>query len=541
MNGVVIPQTPIAVDFWSLRRAGSARLFFLTHMHCDHTVGLSSTWARPLYCSPITACLLHRRLQVSKHWIRALEVGESHVLPLYEIGQETMTVTLIDANHCPGSVMFLFEGYFGTILYTGDFRYTPSMLKEPALILGKQIHTLYLDNTNCNPALVLPSRQEATQQIVQLIRQFPQHNIKIGLYSLGKESLLEQLALEFRTWVVLSPQRLELVQLLGLADVFTVEEEAGRIHAVDHTEICHSAMLQWNQSHPTIAIFPTSRKVRSPHPSIYTVPYSDHSSYSELRAFVAALRPCQVVPIVHQKPCGEFFQDSLSPRLAMPLIPHSVQQYMSSSSRKTNVLWQLERRLKRPRTQGVVFESPEEKANQVKVDRDSKKHKKENLSPWAGHLERLCPHPLQARKQLFPDFCRKERDEPVLFCDSNKMATVLTAPLEFSVQLQPIDEFLFPETREKIGLESPLLSRGDSGSPARGNQSDCVGCGSPPAHISRAVPLTPESRGLALKYLLTPVHFLQAGFSSRNFDKQVEKHQRVQRSSPAVLSPVDVG
>ncbi|EDL07587.1 DNA cross-link repair 1B, PSO2 homolog (S. cerevisiae), isoform CRA_b [Mus musculus] len=63
MNGVVIPQTPIAVDFWSLRRAGSARLFFLTHMHCDHTVGLSSTWARPLYCSPITACLLHRRLQ----------------------------------------------------------------------------------------------------------------------------------------------------------------------------------------------------------------------------------------------------------------------------------------------------------------------------------------------------------------------------------------------------------------------------------------------------------------------------------------------
>lgn len=57
--------------------------------------------------------------QVSKQWIRALEVGESHVLPLDEIGRETMTVTLMDANHCPGSVMFLFEGYFGTILYTG--------------------------------------------------------------------------------------------------------------------------------------------------------------------------------------------------------------------------------------------------------------------------------------------------------------------------------------------------------------------------------------------------------------------------------------
>lgn len=64
MNGVQIPHTPIAVDFWSLRRAASARLFFLSHMHSDHTVGLSSTWARPLYCSPITAFLLHRHLQV---------------------------------------------------------------------------------------------------------------------------------------------------------------------------------------------------------------------------------------------------------------------------------------------------------------------------------------------------------------------------------------------------------------------------------------------------------------------------------------------
>lgn len=64
MNGALIPHTPIAVDFWSLRRAGAARLFFLSHMHSDHTVGLSSTWARPLYCSPITAYLVHRHLQV---------------------------------------------------------------------------------------------------------------------------------------------------------------------------------------------------------------------------------------------------------------------------------------------------------------------------------------------------------------------------------------------------------------------------------------------------------------------------------------------
>lgn len=56
---------------------------------------------------------------MAEQWIRPLEVGESYVVALDEMGKETMTVTLIDANHCPGSVMFLFEGYFGVILYTG--------------------------------------------------------------------------------------------------------------------------------------------------------------------------------------------------------------------------------------------------------------------------------------------------------------------------------------------------------------------------------------------------------------------------------------
>ncbi|XP_066102719.1 5' exonuclease Apollo [Saccopteryx bilineata] len=527
MNGALIPHTPIAVDFWSLRRAGSARLFFLSHMHSDHTVGLSSTWARPLYCSPITAFLLHRHLQVSKQWIRALEVGESHVLPLDEIGRETMTVTLMDANHCPGSVMFLFEGYFGTILYTGDFRYTPSMLKEPALRGGKQIHTLYLDNTNCNPALILPSQQEATWQIVELIRKHPQHDIKIGLYSLGKESLLEQLALEFRTWVVLSPRRLEVVQLLGLADVFTVEESAGRIHAVDHMEICHSAMLRWNQAHPTIAILPTSRKVHRSHPNIHVIPYSDHSSYSELRAFVAALRPGQVVPIVSRQPCKDYFQDSLSPRLFVPLVPDSVQQYMRASSRKPSVHVLLERGLKRPRTRGVVFESPEQKAGQFQADRDSKKAKKEN--PFGNPGRQPSHHPLRIQKQLFPDLCNKEWDEAAPLAASRKMVTVLTAPLGFSVRLRSSDEeFITPETGEEIGGGPHLVPRGDrGGSAASENQHVRSGQASPRAPRSKAVPLlAPEISGLALKYLLTPVSFFRARFSSRVFDQQVEKHHR---------------
>lgn len=326
--------------------------------------------------------------------------------------------------------------------------------------------------------------------------------------------------------MVLSPRRLELVQLLGLADVFTVEEKAGRIHAVNHTEICRSAMLRWNQTHPTIAILPTSRQIHSSHPNIHVIPYSDHSSYSELRAFVAALKPCQVVPIVSRQPYRDYFQDSLGPRLSVPLIPDSVQQYMSSSSRKPSVFWLLKRRLKRPRIQGVTFESLEEKADQFQADRDSKASNK-NLR---GNLEKQpSHHPLQIRKQLSPDLCSKEWDEAVPFSESQKMVTVLTAPLGFSVHLRSTEEeFLSPETGEEIGVGPHLVPRGESdGSAGSGNQRTWRSQGSPPSHRSKAVPLlAPEFSGLALKYLLTPVNFFQARFSSRGFDQQMEKYHK---------------
>uniref|UniRef100_A0A8D0L8G4 5' exonuclease Apollo n=1 Tax=Sphenodon punctatus TaxID=8508 RepID=A0A8D0L8G4_SPHPU len=363
MNGTLIPATPIAVDFWSIRKAGRARLFFLSHMHSDHTVGLSSTWNRPIYCSPVTGRILHLRLKVGP-WIRTLEVGESHIMVLDEVGKETMTVTLIDANNCPGAVMFLFEGHFGVILYTGDFRYTSNMLQEPALKNRKQINVLYLDNTNCHPSCILPSRLQATREIKELIRAHPHHQVKIGVYSLGKESLLVELALEFHTWVVVSPNRLELMTVLELADVFTCEEEAGWIHGVDLSEINRETMIRWNQLHPTIAILPTSRPVKVNHPNAYVVPYSDHSSFSELQEFVEWLRPCSVIPVVKSQICQTYFQQYLSSEpqeLPESRLPKSVQRFMQQGRGQGQQMPTEPIKLvaRHPVPRGVSFESPE--------------------------------------------------------------------------------------------------------------------------------------------------------------------------------------
>ena len=44
-----------------------------------------------------------------------------------------MNVRLFDANHCPGSVMFLFETGSELILHTGDVRWTPKFLRNEYL------------------------------------------------------------------------------------------------------------------------------------------------------------------------------------------------------------------------------------------------------------------------------------------------------------------------------------------------------------------------------------------------------------------------
>lgn len=338
-------------------------------------MGLTSTWMHPIYCSAVTGLILHHKLQVNQNLICPLEMGVGHKINLDEVGLETMTVTLIDANHCPGSVMFLFEGYFGTILYTGDFRYSPDMLEQPPLNNKKKIDVLYLDNTNCNPNLKLPSRQQATEQIKAIISSHPEHNVVIGLYSIGKESLLIELARVFRTWIVVSPQRLELLNLLELEDVFTSDEAAGRISVVEQSAVNYANMMHWNRTHPTIAILPTSRQVNMWHKDIHVVPYSDHSSFEELLDFVGMLKPSSLEPVVKTKMCQVYFRDFLrSPQntLLNVKVPKSVGEFMRHPKQSVHCEGRKTARWPVPSTslhfhKGVIFESPEKNGHYQKA------------------------------------------------------------------------------------------------------------------------------------------------------------------------------
>ena len=53
---------------------------------------------------------------------------------------QRIRVTLLDANHCAGAVMFLIEGQGKAILYTGDIRGTSSLI-FCSMILRREFKT----------------------------------------------------------------------------------------------------------------------------------------------------------------------------------------------------------------------------------------------------------------------------------------------------------------------------------------------------------------------------------------------------------------
>lgn len=137
-----------------------------------------------------------------------------------------MTVTVIDANHCPGSVMFLFQGYFGTILHTGDFRWANGAIDLSPLD-GLTVDILYLDNTYLDSRQAqFPSREEAYALLLDIVKQHPDHIIYIGVDSIGKEELLIQLARDMDMKVAVTRERYRELILMGLAgECFTTDDD----------------------------------------------------------------------------------------------------------------------------------------------------------------------------------------------------------------------------------------------------------------------------------------------------------------------------
>ncbi|WFD43964.1 DNA cross-link repair protein PSO2/SNM1 [Malassezia psittaci] len=372
----ILEGMPISVDAFSFGAIEGCIAYVLTHFHADHYGGLTGRWdAGPIYCSPATARLVCTKLGVKKEYVHILPMDEPTLLP-----GTGVTVTLIDANHCPGACIMVFEGHQTTrpdapmrtyrYLHCGDFRACPQQLMHPALQRGVDI--VYLDTTYLNPRYCFPAQPEVINACVDLVLNTKKGEfapkrqgilswapasiqpsedpsdllVVVGTYSIGKERLVVALAQALHTSIYCIDQRKYQIyaqlQDTELNSLLTRDPTQARVHVTNLFALSPSTLRAWadklrSQGMPisqTIAFRPTGWTHRgtdrgiSPdvplasqiakmvpngfHKSelnttrdstedtqVYGVPYSEHSSFYELTAFMTSLPHHRIIPTVN--------------------------------------------------------------------------------------------------------------------------------------------------------------------------------------------------------------------------------------------------
>ncbi|KAM6347211.1 DNA cross-link repair 1A protein isoform 4-T4 [Alca torda] len=312
-----IPGTGFTVDAFQYGEIEGCTAYFLTHFHSDHYCGLTKNFMFPIYCNKITGNLVKSKLRVKEEYI--------HVLPMdTECIVNGIKVLLLDANHCPGATMILFYLPSGTvILHTGDFRADPSMERYPALI-GQQVHTLYLDTTYCSPEYTFPSQQEVIQFAVntafETVTLNPRTLVVCGTYSIGKEKVFLAIAEVLGSKASMSRDKYKTLQCLESATVnslISMDWDGTLLHVLPMMQINFKGLQDhlnkfsenfdqvlafkptgWTYSDSCLSLLDIKPQTRGKI-TIYGIPYSEHSSYLEMKRFVQWLKPQKIIPTVN--------------------------------------------------------------------------------------------------------------------------------------------------------------------------------------------------------------------------------------------------
>ena len=302
----------IYVDYFG--RAGIG--YLLTHAHVDHMRGLSDSWCRgEIHCTPTTARLLLAHYPgFRSRLLRTHEYEEP-----FEVGGNTgFTATFIDANHCSGSAMIVFEGLpGGPVVNTGDFRYSDRMLQSPALRrvtrrFGalQRVQQLRLDVSWANIP-VLPSKQHSADCLLDIIASCSD---RIFMRShLGDEEMLRAIALRHpgkKLWFIDQRRYHE----FSVAEPSLAASQAAMLHQEPDENVRFVIVRKWTDRFSdrrlrdasgigictsTLWFARAGMDMHSPvfDDPLWRVPFSMHSSGEELQTLVSFLDPAVIRPI----------------------------------------------------------------------------------------------------------------------------------------------------------------------------------------------------------------------------------------------------
>src|ERR1700759_3648852 len=171
--------------------------------------------------------ILETRTQTYKHLKHLLKTIPLETPTTIELSPgQNIQVTLIDANHCIGAVMFLIEGSGKAILYTGDMRskrgLINSLCQNPVLIPYcpgiKILDAIYLDTTfavNLEPYIKFPSKAEGIQELLTKVEKYPKNTkFYFTSWTFGYENVWMALSAFLHSRVHLDPYRWRLYRSL---------------------------------------------------------------------------------------------------------------------------------------------------------------------------------------------------------------------------------------------------------------------------------------------------------------------------------------
>ena len=230
--------------------------------------------------SDVTANLVQDIIKVDSQYIRRLPMNE----PI-QLDGLPISVVLVDANHCPGAVLFLFTVQqpcppISTVpwpknpiaplpwrhLHCGDFRAHVSHLQQEHILSHQPFHSCYLDTTYLRPSHTFPSQDEVISKCEALCISIVKDGkevqdvvggnrvkhmmswlggafsgkpkrtlVVVGTYLIGKERVFLRLAKALDSKIFADGSKRRILNLLEdeeISDRLTADPSAASVHVV---------------------------------------------------------------------------------------------------------------------------------------------------------------------------------------------------------------------------------------------------------------------------------------------------------------------